>query len=134
VTRIKTNNVAHFAIHADDLERAQEFYAKVFGWQYEGFGGGPMTDFCKVTTMDGNDMAPIGAMQSRKFNAAPEKVIGYECSVAVNDVDITAQKVEAAGGKILMPKTAIPGVGWLIKFLDTEGNLACAVKFDTSAK
>ena len=31
-------------------------------------------------------------------------------------------------------KTAIPGVGWLIKFLDTEGNLACAVKFDTSAK
>jgi uncharacterized protein len=33
-----------------------------------------------------------------------------------------------------MPKTAIPGVGWLIKFLDTEGNLACAVHFDESAK
>jgi len=134
MARIKINNVAHFAIHADDLERAQNFYGKVFGWQYEGFGGGPMTDFCKITTMDGNDMAPIGAMQSRKYNVAPEQVIGYECSVAVNDVDITALKVEAAGGKILMPKTAIPGVGWLIKFLDTEGNLACAVKFDTSAK
>jgi predicted enzyme related to lactoylglutathione lyase len=52
----------------------------------------------------------------------------------VNDVDITAQKVEAAGGKILMPKTAIPGVGWLIKFQDTEGNLACAINFDASAK
>jgi predicted enzyme related to lactoylglutathione lyase len=134
VARIKTNNVAHFAIHADDLGRAQKFYGKVFAWQFEGFGGGPMTDFCKITTADGNDMAPIGAMQSRKFNAAPREVIGYECSIAVNDVDITAKKVEAAGGKILMPKTAIPGVGWLIKFLDTEGNLACAVHFDESAK
>ena len=134
MARIKVNNVAHFAIHADDLQRAQNFYGKVFGWQYEGFGGGPMTDFCKITSADSEDLAPIGAMQSRKFNVAPAEVIGYECSIAVNDVDITATKVEAAGGKILMPKTAIPGVGWLIKFLDTEGNLACAVKFDTSAK
>src|SRR5271168_1770791 len=110
MARIKVNNVAHFAIHADDLERAQKFYGKVFGWQYEGFGGGPMTDFCKITSADGNDLAPIGAMQSRRFSAAPREGIGYACSIAVNDVEITAKKVEAAGGKILMPKTAIPGV------------------------
>ena len=132
--RIKVNNVAHFAIHADDLERAQKFYGKVFGWQYEGFGGGPMTDFCKITTMDGEDMKPIGAMQSRKFNAAPEKVIGYECSVAVQDVDAVAAAVVANGGTILIPRTLIPTVGHLIFARDTEGNVVGAMQYDPNAQ
>ena len=130
----KANNVIHFAIHADNLERAQKFYGKVFGWQFEGFGGGPTTEFCKMTSPNGDELTPIGAMQSRKFNVASKDVIGFECSIGVKDVDATAIAVEVAGGKILMLKTAIPGVGWLIKFTDTEGNLACAVRFDASAK
>jgi predicted enzyme related to lactoylglutathione lyase len=42
--------------------------------------------------------------------------------------------VEANGGKIMMPKAAIAGVGWVVKFLDTEGNLAFAVKHGPAAK
>ena len=41
--------------------------------------------------------------------------------------------VEANGGKVVMPKAAIPGVGWVVKFLDSEGNLACAVHYDPTA-
>ncbi|NHE55963.1 VOC family protein [Cyclobacterium plantarum] len=33
-----------------------------------------------------------------------------------------------------MPKTAIPNVGWIAKFLDTEGNLICAMQYDDSAE
>jgi hypothetical protein len=33
-----------------------------------------------------------------------------------------------------MPKSAIAGVGWVVKLLDTEGNLACAVQYDPAAK
>jgi predicted enzyme related to lactoylglutathione lyase len=33
-----------------------------------------------------------------------------------------------------MKKAAIPGVGWVVKFLDPEGNLACAVHYDPAAK
>ena len=61
-------------------------------------------------------------------------MIGFECSIAVTDVDVIALAVEASGGKIVMPKAAIPGVGWLIKFLDTEGNFACAVQYDPAAR
>jgi len=32
-----------------------------------------------------------------------------------------------------MPKTAIPYVGYIAKFLDTEGNLICAMQYDNSA-
>lgn len=129
-----TNQLAHFAIHADDLDRARKFYAGVFGWTFQGFGGGPMDDFCKIRDASGNLLAPLGAIQSRKFNSAPKPVIGFECSITVDDADATARTVEANGGKIVMPKVAIPSVGWVIKFLDTEGNLVCAIQFDSAAK
>lgn len=29
------NNVAHFAVHADDVERARNFYSGVFGWRFQ---------------------------------------------------------------------------------------------------
>jgi len=129
-----TDQLAHFAIHADDLERARKFYGGVFGWTFQGLGGGPMTDFCQIQDASGRLLAPLGAIQSRKFNSAPQPVIGFECSITVDDVNAAARAVEANGGQIVMPKTAIPGVGWVVKFLDTEGNLVCAVQFDPAAK
>jgi uncharacterized protein len=128
------NQLSHFAIHADDLERARKFYGGVFGWTFQGFGGAPTTDFCQIKDTAGNLLAPLGAMQSRKFNSAPQPVIGLECSFAVQDVDAIARAIERNGGKIVMPKSAIPGVGWVVKFIDTEGNLVCAVQYDARAK
>jgi uncharacterized protein len=128
------NQLAHFAIHVDDSERARRFYGGVFGWTFQGYDGGPLTDFCLIRDSEGRELKPIGAMQSRRFNTAPQPVYGYECSIAVDDVDAAATAVKAHGGKIVMPKTPIPGVGWLIKFLDSEGNLACAIRFDPTAK
>ncbi|HXX46358.1 MAG TPA: VOC family protein [Candidatus Acidoferrales bacterium] len=127
------NRLSHFAIHADDLERARKFYGGVFGWTFQGFGG-PMTDFCQIKDSAGHPLAPLGAMQSRKFNVAPQPVIGLECSFAVDDVDAIARAVEANGGEIVMKKAAIPGVAWIMKFLDTEGNLVCAVQYDPNAR
>ena len=127
------NQLSHFAIHADDLERARKFYGTIFGWKFQGYGG-DMTDFCQVIDASGKYLAPMGAIQARKFNTAPQPVIGYECSFNVDDVDVVARAVEANGGKIVMKKSAIPGVGWIVKFLDTEGNLACAVQYDPSAR
>jgi len=129
-----TNQLSHFAIHADDLDRARKFYGAIFGWKFQGFGGGPITDFCQIKDASGNLLAPLGAMQSRKFNPAPQPVYGLECSFTVDDVDAVARAVESNGGKIVMKKSAIPGVGWIVKFLDTEGNLVCAAKYDPAAK
>jgi uncharacterized protein len=128
------NQLAHFAIHVDDSERARRFYGGVFGWTFQSYGGGPLTDFCLIRDSEGRELKPIGAMQSRRFNTAPQPVYGYECSIAVDDVDAATTAVTAHGGKIVMPKTPVPGVGWLIKFLDSEGNLVCAIRFDPAAK
>src|ERR1700733_3401261 len=81
-----TSQLAHFAIHADDLERARKFYGAIFGWKFQGYGG-DMTDFCQTIDAAGNVLAPLGAIQARKFNSAPQLVIGFECSIAVDDID-----------------------------------------------
>ena len=128
------NQLVHFAIHADDVTRARQFYAGVFGWKFEGFGGVAPSDFCMMRDPQGKELQPLGALESRKFNVAPEAIKGFECSIETDDLDATTAAVTRQGGKIVMPRTAIPGVGWLIKFLDTEGNLVCAINFDPSAQ
>jgi predicted enzyme related to lactoylglutathione lyase len=127
------NQVVHFAIHADDVARAREFYAGVFGWTFEGLEG-ELADFCMMRDRYGRELRPLGAVQNRKFNVAPEPVKGFECTIETDNLEATAEAVVQQGGKIVMPKTAVPYVGWLIKFLDTEGNLVCAMKFDSTAQ
>jgi uncharacterized protein len=43
------NNVASFAIHATDVQRARRFYEAVFGWQFEPWGP---PDFYLIHTGD----------------------------------------------------------------------------------
>jgi len=58
---------------------------------------------------------------------------GFECTISVEDVDAIAKRVEANGGKVIMPKVTIPGVGRVIFFQDTEGNVAGAMHYDSKA-
>ncbi len=126
------NSLTHFALYADDVERAQSFYEKIFDWSFQSYG--PAADFKQIKTHDQPDMPPIGALQHRKYSPLKEKVIGMEGTINVADVDEVTRAVKEGGGTVLMPKTAIPQVGWLIKFLDTEGNLICAMQHNPSAR
>ena len=38
-------------------------------------------------------------------------------------VDAYASRIEEEGGKVIMPKTEIPDMGFIIVFLDTENNM-----------
>ncbi|CAN5131285.1 VOC family protein [soil metagenome] len=125
------NKLTHFAIHTDDIERARNFYEDVFDWGFASYGP---SDFLQIRADKTKGGELIGALQSRKYSPLDEKIIGLECTISVEDIDDIIQKVKNNGGEILLPKTAIPTVGWIAKFLDTEGNLICAMQSDPSAK
>jgi uncharacterized protein len=125
------NKLVHFAIHTDDIERAKGFYSTVFEWGFASYGP---PDFLQIKADQSESGELIGALQSRNYSPLPEKIIGLECTIAVENLDEIIQRAEQQGGKVLMPKTAIPYVGWLSKFLDTEGNLICAMQADNSAR
>jgi predicted enzyme related to lactoylglutathione lyase len=59
---------------------------------------------------------------------------GFEITIAVDDVDKVAKAVAERGGKVVMAKSTIPGVGHLIFFEDPEGNLAGAMQYDAKAE
>ena len=123
------NNIVHFAVHADDVERAKGFYGSVFGWQFEDWGP---PEFYRVRTGTEEDPGVRGALQKRRGQSADQPpMIGYECTIGVEDLDATAAAVEKHGGKVVMSKFQIPGVGWLIFFRDTEDNVVGAIRFDT---
>lgn len=118
----------HFDIHSSDTEASKEFYEKVFDWKCSSYSGAE--EFFQISASDGS---VIGAISGRKYNPDSKDIFGFECSIAVDDVEETIRAVEEAGGKTLMGKTAIPGVGWIGKFLDPEGNLFCAITYDKDA-
>ena len=125
------NKLTHFAIYIDDIDRAKKFYDGVFDWGFNSYG---QSDFLQIRADKTENGEPIGALQSRNYSPIPDKIIGLECTIGVENIDNTIEKVKNNGGQVLMPKTAIPYVGWISKFLDTEGNLFCAMQYDNSAR
>ncbi len=124
------NDLRHFAINADDLPRARRFYERVFGWRIEPWGP---PGFFQIATSSRKERA-LGALQGRRELLPGQKMVGFECTFAVDDVDQVAKAVRENGGRILMEKTTIVGVGDLIFFVDTEGNVAGAMRYDASAE
>jgi predicted enzyme related to lactoylglutathione lyase len=124
-------HVAHFALNADDTARARRFYEKVFGWRFAAWGP---PDFFQITTGDGHEPGPLGALQKRRELIPGERMTGCECTVSVADVDAVAAAVAANGGTILIPRTLIPTVGHLIFFRDPEGNAVGAMQYDATAQ
>jgi predicted enzyme related to lactoylglutathione lyase len=125
------NKLTHFAIHIDDVDRAKDFYGEVFEWGFSSYGP---TDFLQIKADQSENGELIGALQARHYSPVKEKLIGLECTISVENVDEIIKRVESKSGEVLMPKTAIPYVGWITKFLDTEGNLICAMQYDPAAR
>jgi predicted enzyme related to lactoylglutathione lyase len=119
--------VIHFELPVDDPARAASFYRSVFGWQINKWDG-PM-DYWLVTTGEGSEPGIDGALTRRS-----EGFMSTVNTVGVDSVDAYAAKIQAAGGKILMPKAAIPGMGWVAYGQDTEGNNFGIFQMDPSAR
>jgi predicted enzyme related to lactoylglutathione lyase len=126
--RSMPNNLASFAIHAVDVQRARRFYEAVFAWRFEQWGP---PGFYLIHT--GTDAAPgiQGLLHERMAPAGVGGPNAFECSISVADVDTIVAAVIANGGTIVMPKSPIPTVGEVAYFMDPEGNRVGAVRYDT---
>ncbi len=113
----------HFAINADDVPRARAFYEQVFGWTFQPWGP---PDFYQVRNA-GDGL--LGALQGRR-EIAGRRMPGMEITFGVEDLRAAAAAIEAAGGRVIMSPFRIEGVGELIFFQDTEGNIAGAMQYE----
>ena len=72
------NFVAHFAIQADDLDRAREFYRAVFGWRFEPWG--PPDDHEVFTGDHGASGVTEGGLSRRPAEGGEARLNAYRCS------------------------------------------------------
>ena len=119
-------SVVWFNVPAEDVKRAAKFYSGLFGWKTKSFRG--MTDFMQIDT-GGADASPDGGIGQRSDQK--QSVVNY---VSVDSVEKYLAKVEKLGGKICMPKTTVPQMGYFAVFQDTESNGFGLWEADRNAK
>jgi len=115
------NAISWFEIPAADLSRAQKFYEMIFDITMI-----PMdTPNIKMRMFPLQDMMGVGgALVHNADFYKPSATEGPLIYLNANpDVQLVLDKVETAGGKIMVPKTQIsPEYGYMAVLMDTEGN------------
>ncbi len=119
--------ISYLDFSADEPERAIKFYSAVFGWQIRKWEG-PF-EYWEIKTGEPNEPGIDGGLAKR---SRPERSLTPFINVPSAD-DYTF-RVEANGGKIVQAKTAIPGIGYMVIFKDTENNLLGLMEEDQAAK
>ncbi len=116
-----TNAISWFEIPTADINRAQKFYEAIFDIAMVPFD----TPQIQMRMFPTTDMMNVGGaiVFSNGFHN-PSATDGPLIYLNGNpDVQIVLDRIEAAGGKVMVPKTQIsPEYGYMAVFLDTEGN------------
>jgi predicted enzyme related to lactoylglutathione lyase len=109
--------IVHIEIPASNTKAASQFYADVFDWKittdptfdYHMFSaeGGPGGGFVGTGTSGGH------------YTYKPGQLLVY---IGTDDIDASLASVEKHGGKVVLPKTEIPQMGWWAVFADPAGN------------
>lgn len=119
--------VVRFDLAADDPERAAAFYRTVFGWQIVKWEG-PM-DYWLIMTGPEDEPGIDGGLGKR---GDPGQHTTN--TIQVDSVDKYVEKVADNGGSVVMPRHAIPGVGYMALCTDTEGNTFGIMESDPEAQ
>ena len=108
------HTIAHFDIPAENIDKMKKFYSELFGWKIERVGG-PIEYYLIETAPEGKG---VGGGMSKKEHPS-QHPMNY---IFVESVDEYSKKVEKLGGKIILPKQTLPGMGYLAVAIDPEGN------------
>ena len=114
--------ISWFEIPSADIDRAAKFYETIFGIQLIPMNVAQIS--MRMFPIDDPMTGVGGAVVHAEGFYKPSKKKGPLIYLNANpDVQKVLDKVEEAGGKIIVPKTQIsPEIGYMAVFIDTEGN------------
>jgi hypothetical protein len=99
-----------YEIPAEEADRATKFFESVFGWAMERRGSSTQSWLLGTPRP--------GAPRACRLHGQP----GLR-TIVVDDLRMTLERIETAGGEVVVPPHAAPGVGALAFFTDTERNV-----------
>ena len=123
----KYNAVGWFEIYVQDIEKARKFYEEVFRVKLKNLADPNSGDDSNMKMaafpMEENGKAPgaSGALvQMEGFKSGGNSTIVYFSSI---DCAVEEARVEAAGGRVQTPKSAIGEHGFITIFYDVDDNM-----------
>ena len=118
----KFNSVVWFEIYVDDMARAKKFYERLLQIELSELPT-PIEDPMQMMSFPG-DMEAGGAsgalVKMEGFDAGGGGTLVYFHS---EDCGIEQQRIAAAGGELMRPKTSLGEFGFMVLGKDTEGNM-----------
>lgn len=117
------DKVVHFHLPADKIERAKEFYQKLFGWEIMDTGMGKNYHLITTVVTDekgqlGEPGAINGAMYQRESADESSVIV-----INVSSIDESLKNVVTLGGKVVVPKSPVGDFGLYAEISDPEGNV-----------
>lgn len=107
--------VVHWELWSKEPEKIAGFYQKVFGWEVQHI---PELKYRLVNT--GGTGGINGGIMTPEEGPWPGNMAFY---IDVDDLDAYARKIKEAGGRMIVEKMEVPGVGQLSLFEDTDGRV-----------
>ncbi|MEO6668858.1 MAG: VOC family protein [Ferruginibacter sp.] len=118
---MQKNAITWVEIPVSDFGRAKKFYSTIYDYEMPEMMMGPQKMGFLLFDQPGGG---IGAAIVKGDSYVPSKEGSRVYLNGGTDLNVVLNKVENAGGKIVMPKMQItPELGHFAIFEDTEGNL-----------
>jgi uncharacterized protein len=121
------NHIVHFDLLVEDPEKTMDFFSRVFGWEFSRFGIGN-EEIWMIRA--GKEESGIDGSLTRSLGKQAQTIN----TIHVPSVDEYLDKVIQHGGQALVPKKAIPGIGWFANCKDPCGLVFGIFEPDPSAK
>lgn len=103
--------ICYLEIPAKTCEESAEFYRSIFGWNVRERGDGNLAF---------DDSGSVSVTWVKETDRTPDEQT--RIYIMVDNINDTLEKVQAAGGRLLTPRTDIgPGMGAFAAFTDPAG-------------
>ena len=100
----------YFDLSVKELRKARAFFEAAFGWRFERV---PMPyEYYRIQAGPEDEYGIDGGMGAIQDAPVAEGRPLSVFTMQVESIDSSLKLIEASGGLIVEPKTAIPGVGW----------------------
>lgn len=107
------NPFVHVELNTKDVEKARDFYGRLFDWRMEDV---PMPEF--TYTMIDVGEGTGGGMLKQLVPGAPSAWLPY---VLVDDISAATNKARALGATVMKDVTEVKDMGWLSIIVDPTG-------------
>jgi predicted enzyme related to lactoylglutathione lyase len=123
------NTVGYFEIQSSNPARELAFYKAVFGWNFV------KQEFVPIEYYRIETNSIYGGLLKRPAALPPDGTgtNAFVCSIQVENFDQTADLIRQQGGRVAMPKFAVPGRCWQGYFLDADHNVFGIFEVDEQA-